>query len=204
MITRKFPFVLATAVAMAAMPQIAHASCKGDACNFVFFDGKNLTNKDPQLKIQVFGCFILETGTCGNLTFGYTIDPKASQPVYASSLGPDIKLDIRTAAFVGTRPTSGPTPATLGPYLLEKVAVTNSGQVPLKVVVLDSGLVDIGRTSDYKTGSFSIQLKKGVVKYHWQVFAPGAKEPCQQQRDETKSSISVQCQRPKAADKAAH
>jgi hypothetical protein len=40
MMTREFAFVLATAVAIAAVPQIAHASCSGNACSafsFVMF-----------------------------------------------------------------------------------------------------------------------------------------------------------------------
>jgi hypothetical protein len=84
---------------------------------------------------------------------------------------------------------------------ISTVTVNNNGKIPLKVVILDAAFADIGRTSDYKTGSFSIPLKKQVGKYHWEVFAPGDVEPCQKLRDETKSSITVQCQHSKAEDK---
>ena len=186
MMTRKFIVAFAAAVAMASVPQTAHASCTGDACNFVTFDGTSFFNKDPQLKIQVFGCFIDSGTSCPSnpITFGFTIDPKGSQP---AMLGRHyLKIDLQKANFIGTRPV-------LGPDLMQKVSVTNDGQVPLKVVILDTGLADIGRTPDYKTGTFDITLKRGVAKYHWEVFAPGAKEPCQVGHDETRSSITVHC-----------
>jgi hypothetical protein len=84
---------------------------------------------------------------------------------------------------------------------ISTVAVNNDGKIPLKVVILtaDGGFVDIGRTPDYKIGSFSIDLKKKVSKYHWEVFAPGDVEPCQKLRDETKSSITVRCDQAKAS-----
>jgi hypothetical protein len=116
-----------------------------------------------------------------------------------SSLGPDVEVDVKTATFVGADH--------VGPDPIEKVTrvtVTNSGSIPLKVVILDEHSKELGRTSDYKTGSFSIALNPHVSKYRWEVFAPGDKEPCQEQRDETKSSITVQRQRSKAAEKAAH
>ena len=70
----------------------------------------------------------------------------------------------------------------------------NDGKVPLKVVILDMGKYDIGRTPDYELGSMPpITLKQKVAKYHWEVFAPGAKEPCQVGHDETRSSITVHC-----------
>jgi hypothetical protein len=195
--THKIIVVLAATVAMACVPHLAHASCSGDACNFVAFDGKAITNKDPQLKVDVSGCFIDAGTTCPNhpVTFGYTIDPKASQPVIWSGRAV-IKIDIQKATFIGTRPV-------LGPNLMEKVTVTNGGQVPLKVVILDTSFVDIGRTADYQTGSFDIRLKHGVAKYHWEVFTPGAVEPCDKRRNITTDAITVQCQRPRAPD-AAH
>jgi hypothetical protein len=82
------------------------------------------------------------------------------------------------------------------------VTVNNTGKIPLKVVILDMSKNDIGRTPDYKTGSIPpITLKQNVTKYHWEVFAPGDVEPCQIGHDETKSSITVQCQRSKAEEK---
>jgi hypothetical protein len=96
-----------------------------------------------------------------------------------------------------TQCTASTTVAAAAAGSISKVQVNNAGSTPLKVVILtaDGNFVDIGRTPDYKTGSFSIDLKQKVSKYHWEVFAPGAVEPCQKLRDETSSSITVQCQR---------
>jgi hypothetical protein len=188
--THQFIVALAATVAMAMVPQLALASCTGDACNFISYDGKAITNKDPQLKIQVSGCIIDDALTAcrsNATTFGFTIDPKANQPIIWSGHSGYIKLDIQKATFIGSRPV-------LGPDLMKKVSVTNGGSVPLKVVILDAGFADIGRTPDYKTGSFDVTLKKGVAKYLWEVFMPGAVEPCQKKRDETKDTITVQCQ----------
>jgi hypothetical protein len=85
---------------------------------------------------------------------------------------------------------------------ISTVTVNNTGKLPLKVVILDMGKSDIGRTADYKTGSIgSITLKTTVSKYHWEVFAPGDVEPCQVGHDETRLSITVGCQVSKAEEK---
>jgi hypothetical protein len=87
---------------------------------------------------------------------------------------------------------------------ISTVTVNNDGKVPLKVVILDMGKYDIGRTPDYKLGDMPpITLKQKVSKYHWEVFAPGAQEPCQVGHDETRSSITVHCQPSKAEEKPA-
>jgi hypothetical protein len=197
---RIFILALAATAAIAFGPRLAHAACTGDACNLVSFDGKTLTNKDPQLKIVVGVCLVVRaTGSCVNSPhiFDYPLDPKASQSV----AGPPHAVEVRSAKFVGTRPVPGPTP--VDKALVDKVTVTNGGQVPLKVVILDMGKVDIGRTPNYETGSVDIKLRRGVAKYHWEAFTPGAVEPCQVVHDETKSSITAQCQHAKIPD-AAH
>ena len=77
------------------------------------------------------------------------------------------------------------------------LTVNNSGSVPLKVVILDSNGVDIGRSAEFFKGSGTVTVKK-KGPYRWEVFAPGEREPCQKQRDVSSSSISVHCE-PKAA-----
>ena len=86
---------------------------------------------------------------------------------------------------------------------ISKVTGNIGGNIPLKVVILsaDGRFREIGRTPDYKTGSFSIDLKEKVSKYHWEVFAPKDVEPCDKKRDETKSSLNVKCLRSKAEEK---
>jgi hypothetical protein len=192
--TRKLILALAATAAIAFGPQLAHAACSGDACNFVSFDGKTLTNKDPQLKISVGVCSLDASGRCGPAGRGYTLDPKTSQAVVMS--GP---VGVRFADFIGARPVPGPKPADKAPVdkaLVDKVTVTNGGQVPLKIVILDMGKVDIGRTPNYATGSVDIKLNRGVAKYHWEAFTPGAVEPCQVVHDVTVSAITAQCQQP--------
>jgi hypothetical protein len=77
------------------------------------------------------------------------------------------------------------------------LSVNNSGSVPLKVVILDSNGVEIGRSADFFKGSGSVTVKK-KGPYRWEVFAPGERDPCQKQRDVSSSSVSVHCE-PKAA-----
>jgi hypothetical protein len=72
-----------------------------------------------------------------------------------------------------------------------KVTGNISGKVPLKIVILNDKLVEIGRTSDYQTGSFSISLRDKVSKYHWEAFAKGESNPCDKNRDVTASSITT-------------
>jgi hypothetical protein len=104
---------------------------------------------------------------------------------------PGLKADLEKAA---TKATTDNNAAKAAPDNISTVTVNNDGKVPLKVVILDMGKYDIGRTPDYELGSMPpITLKQKVAKYHWEVFAPGAKEPCQVGHDETRSSITVHC-----------
>jgi hypothetical protein len=104
---------------------------------------------------------------------------------------PGLKADLEKAAAKATTDNNA---AKAAPDNISTVTVNNDGKVPLKVVILDMGKYDIGRTPDYELGSMPpITLKQKVAKYHWEVFAPGAKEPCQVGHDETRSSITVHC-----------
>jgi hypothetical protein len=112
---------------------------------------------------------------------------------------PGLKADQDKAA---AKPTPDNVSAKAAADNISTVTVNNDGKVPLKVVILDMGKYDIGRTPDYELGSMPpITLKQKVAKYHWEVFAPGAKEPCQVGHDETRSSITVHCQPSKAEEK---
>jgi hypothetical protein len=208
--TRELSFVLATTAAIAAVPQIAHASCSGgDACLKVTFANNKFTNTDKVRPIRVTGCFLQANGSCAaSANFDITIDFNSSKSVTPPpALGSNVKVDVKTAAFVGglTQPHTATIPAapTSGPGTLitqefSTVTVNNTGKIPLKVVILDMGRNDIGRSTDYKLGSIPpITLKKPVSKYHWEVFAFNAKVPCQIGHDETKSSFDVQCQPPR-------
>ena len=115
---RIFILALAATAAIASGPQLAHASCGGDACNFISFDGKTLTNKDPQLKIAVGACRLDAKGICDpRMIFVWTVDPKTSQTAKDAKYG----VEVRSAYFKGVRPV-----------LVDKVTVTNGGQVPLR------------------------------------------------------------------------
>src|SRR5262249_55836901 len=144
----------------------------------------------------------------------FTIGPNSRIQVRTRDLEMrNVAVKLRTAKFIPYQSPSTPGPkpvdkavvdkALVDKALVDKVTVTNSGQVPLKVVILDMGKVDIGRTPNYETGSVDIKLKRGVPKYHWEAFTPGAVEPCQVVHDETRTSITAQCQQAKAPD-AAH
>lgn|SRR5262249_19448061 len=196
--TRERIFALATAVAIAFGPQLAQAACSGDACSFLTYDGTTLTNTDRQNKMVVGVCFIGDNGSCGNPAkiVEYTVEPLGHELVSKRQA-----VEVRSAKFIGRRWVPGPNKL-MDKVFLDKVTVTNGGQVPLKVVILDSGLADIGHTPDHKTGRFDIPLTKGVDKYTWEVFTPGAGAPCQRVRDETKFSITVQCQGAKIPDAA--
>jgi hypothetical protein len=205
--THKFPFLIATTiVAIGSIPQIAHASCSGSACPAFSYESNKFTNKDKDLKIHLTGCFLQANGTCAaSANFDITIDPNSSKSVTPPpALGSNAKVDVKTAAFVGalTHPHVQTLPnGNTALVEIAAVAVNNGGKLPLKVVILDADFKELGRTSDYKTGSFSVELKTHVSKYHWEVFAPGDVEPCQKLRDETKNSISVGCDHTKAPEK---
>src|SRR5579872_273538 len=84
---------------------------------------------------------------------------------------------------------------------ISKVTGNIVGKVPLRVVILsaDGRFRDIGRTSEFKTGNFSIDLKEKVSKYHWEVFAKGELSPCDKKRDVATSSITAKCEEKAAA-----
>jgi hypothetical protein len=149
-------------------------------------------------------CVILPRGDCGPSP---RIEELNVQPMQRKELPPGLRsVVLRTAKFIPNQSTPGPKPVDKAPgdkalapadkAVVDKVTVTNGGQVPLKVVILDMGKVDIGRTPNYETGSVDIKLRRGVAKYHWEAFTPGAVEPCQVVHDETRSAITAQCQRP--------
>jgi hypothetical protein len=101
---RKLALILATAGACAALPQIAHASCSGNACSAFSFASNKFTNKDKDQKIHLTGCFIKSGGTCGSppVNFDIAVDPNSSKPLtIPASVGSEIKVDVKAAAFVG-------------------------------------------------------------------------------------------------------
>jgi hypothetical protein len=191
--TRRYILALATAVAIASGPQLAHAQCSGDACSFITFGAGSTVDNAHRTNAVVVGlCVIVPRGDCGPSP---RIEELNIQPMQRKELPPGLRsVFLRTAKFIPNQSTPGPKP--VDKALVDKVTVTNGGQVPLKVVILDMGKVDIGRTPNYATGSVDIKLTRGVAKYHWEAFTPGAVEPCQVVHDETKSAITAQCQRP--------
>jgi hypothetical protein len=110
--TRKFAFMFATTVAIAAtVPQVAHASCSGNACSaYSYVDGK-FTNTDKDRQIHLTGCFLTPSSTC-NGSFDVTVDAKQAKAVTApAGAGAKPKLDVKTAVFVGPPPPAASTPA---------------------------------------------------------------------------------------------
>jgi len=195
--TRTFILGLATAGAIVSGPQLAHA-CYGDACTSVAFSGGSTVTNAHRTRAVVIGlCALQARGDCGPSP---RIEELKLQPMERKELPQGLRnVEMRTANFMPDLSTPGPKPADKAPVdkaLVDKVTVTNGGQVPLKVVILDMGKVDIGRTANYETGSVDIKLRRGVPKYHWEAFTPGAVEPCQVVHDETRSAITAQCQRP--------
>jgi hypothetical protein len=86
---------------------------------------------------------------------------------------------------------------------ISEVAVSNTGKLPVKVVILNTTFGELGRSSspDFISGNSghgTVHLKSKVKTYHWEVFALGAdgqqdKEPCDKKRDVSASSITVHC-----------
>jgi hypothetical protein len=89
---------------------------------------------------------------------------------------------------------------------ISEVAVTNSGKLRLKVVILsEPGFGELGRSSspDFISGNSghgTVHLKSRVKTYHWEVFALGPDghqdtEPCDSdhRRGVSASSITVGC-----------
>src|SRR4051812_11560653 len=97
---RRSAAVLATALAVAAMPQAALASCSGDACAAfmlipLFSDGGALSNQDKVRKIRITGCYLAANGSCAaSSNFDLTIDPGTNKQVKPPAALPNAKLDI--------------------------------------------------------------------------------------------------------------
>jgi hypothetical protein len=113
--TRRPAFVLATTAAIAAaLPQMAHASCSGDACSaYGYLDGK-FTNRDTARQIRLTGCYLSPYGAC-NASFDMTVDASKTKAVNPPSgarvdaLGkPNPKVDVKTATFIGSPPAAAP------------------------------------------------------------------------------------------------
>jgi hypothetical protein len=122
----KLTAVLATALAVAAMPQAARASCSGDACAAfmlipLFAEGGALSNQDKVRKIRLTGCYLAANGSCAaSSNFDLTIDPGTNKQVKPPSALPNAKLDIKTATF-------------LGAALPVTVAVHNAAKTPISI-----------------------------------------------------------------------
>lgn len=111
---QKLAFLVATAVVYGALPQLAHASCSGNACSAFSFANNKFTNKDKDRKIHLTGCIIKSAGACGSPPAGFdvTVDPNSSKSITVpASLGPDVKVDVKTAAFIGEAPPPHVQPA---------------------------------------------------------------------------------------------
>lgn len=87
---------------------------------------------------------------------------------------------------------------------ISKVTGNVGGKVPLMVTIVsaDGRSRELGRMTDYKTGSFSIDLKEKVSKYHWQAFKKSETTPCDKNRDVTTSSIPTVPRERACEDKA--
>ena len=87
---------------------------------------------------------------------------------------------------------------------ISEVNVTNSGKLPVKVVILNITWGELGRTSspDFISGSGGsgkVTLKKKVNQYHWEAFALGPdgrqdKEPCDSDHKSGVSAPSIKAQ----------
>jgi hypothetical protein len=127
--TRKSAFVLATALAVAAVPQVARASCSGDACAAfmlipLFAEGGALSNQDKIRKIHITGCYLDAKGSCAaSSDFDLTIDPGKNKQVKPPAALPNAKLDIKTATFLGALPVT--------------IAVHNAAKSPISINIKD-------------------------------------------------------------------
>jgi hypothetical protein len=129
-VTYRFVVALATALAVAAVPQVARASCSGDACAAfmlipLFSDGDALSNQDKLRKIRLVGCYLGANGSCAaSSDFDLTIDPGTNKRVKPPAALPNAKLDIKTATF-------------LGAALPVTVSVRNSAKTPISINIKD-------------------------------------------------------------------
>ena len=111
------------ALALTFAPQVAHASCSGNACSSFAVEGKTysssdaaakatLVNKDQSKKIHLKGC-ITVNGKCGSANgFDVTIDPGKRAPI-SKPMKPaeaqNFAIDVSSAEFVG-QPAAAPPP----------------------------------------------------------------------------------------------
>ena len=127
---RKLTAVLATTLAVAALPQVAHAQCSGDACAAVmliplFTEGDALSNQDKLRKIRITGCYLEANGSCAaSSNFDLTIDPGTNKQVKRPAKLPDAKVGIKTATF-------------LGAALPVTVTITNAAKTPISINIKD-------------------------------------------------------------------
>jgi membrane-bound lytic murein transglycosylase A len=132
-VTPKFIFVLATSVAFASVPQIAHASCSGSACNLFSVQGKKYSisekrimavfiNEDERRGIRLKGC-VMEAGKCSR-NFSLEIDPGLKSQVSERAATRDATLDVNIANLVPQR-SSGPAAT---PQQCQKQCIRNGTQ----------------------------------------------------------------------------
>jgi hypothetical protein len=123
---RKLTAVLATTLAVAAMPQTARAQCSGDACASVmliplFAEGDALSNQDKVRKLRLTGCYVEANGSCAaSSNFDLTIDPGTNKQVKPPKALANPKVAIKTATF-------------LGATLPVTVSVRNSAKTPISI-----------------------------------------------------------------------
>jgi hypothetical protein len=156
--TRKLTLILATAAACSAMPQIAAASCSGSACSSFSFASNKFTNKDRDLKIHLTGCIITSGLTCGSSSanFDITIDPNSSKAVPTSS-GGDVKVDVKTAAFVGA--LQQPHTQTLPSTNSVMTTINNQTDVPVTVKYRDVESSEYSKeVKEHSPSTFAIRM----------------------------------------------
>lgn len=83
---------------------------------------------------------------------------------------------------------------------ISEVSVTNTGKLPVRIVILNTTFGELGRTADFITRSGKVTLQKKVSKYHWEAFARGDPVPCVKQQNVSAPSITVRCDRTKAEE----
>jgi membrane-bound lytic murein transglycosylase A len=107
--------MLAMFVAFGTVPQIAHASCSGSACNLFSVKGKSYSasekrakavfiNNDRSRGIRLKGC-VMEAGKCST-TFVVAIDPGLKSQVSEPAATQGATLDINTANFLPQQSSS--------------------------------------------------------------------------------------------------
>jgi len=111
------------ALALTFAPQVAHASCSGNACSSFAVESKTysssdaaakatLVNKDQSKKIHLKGC-ITVNGKCGSANgFDVTIEPGKRAPI-SKPIKPaeaqNFAVDVSSAEFLG-QPAAAPAP----------------------------------------------------------------------------------------------